>query len=176
MNGLEWLPIYFGILKSGNYKAFYEELKNVFIPFLNPETYGRSTLENCSFLVSSSNPDENLHGRGFVSRLSGSTTEVISIWSEMFIGSSPFVFENGKLGLYIKPLLADFMFDENGEVTFNFLTTNKVTVHNPTKQSVYDKTVKYYIIDGVRFEGEKVFDAIVKKVREERNSKIDIYY
>lgn len=166
----------FGILKSGNYKAFYKELKNVFIPFLNPETYGRSTLENCSFLVSSSNPDENLHGRGFVSRLSGSTTEVISIWSEMFIGSSPFVFENGKLGLYIKPLLADFMFDENGEVTFNFLTTNKVTVHNPTKQSVYDKTVKYYIIDGVRFEGEKVFDAIVEKVREERNSKIDIYY
>lgn len=166
----------YGILKSGNYEAFYNELKNVFIPFLNPEIYGRSTLENCSFLVSSANPDENLHGRGFVSRLSGSTTEVISIWSQLFIGEKPFVYEDGQLGLSIKPLLADFMFDENGEVSFNFLTTNRVTVHNPSKQSVYDKKVKYYVIDGQKFEGEKVFGDIVKKVREERNSKIDIYY
>lgn len=166
----------YGILKSGIYKEFYEELKNVFIPFLNPEVYGRSTLENCSFLASSANPDDNLHGRGFVSRLSGSTTEVVSIWAEMYLGDSPFVYENDKLGLNIKPLLSDFMFDENGEASFNFLTTNKVTVHSPSKQSVYDKKVKYYIIDGQRFDGEKVFDGIVEKIRSERNSKIDIYF
>lgn len=166
----------YGILKSGIYKEFYEELKNTFIPFLNPEVYGRSTLENCSFLASSANPDENLHGRGFVSRLSGSTTEVVSIWAELFIGESPFVYENNRLGLCIKPLLADFMFDENGEAKFNFLTTNLVTIHNPSRDSVYDKKVKYYIIDGQRFDGEKVFGETVEKVREERNSKIDVYF
>ena len=165
-----------GILKSGNYKAFYEEMKNVFIPFLNPKVYGRSILENCSFLASSANPDENLHGRGFVSRLSGSTTEVISIWTEMYLGKTPFVYENGKLGLKLKPMLEAFVFDEKGEVSFNFLTTNKVTVHNDACDATYNKSVKYVVIDGVKYDGEVVFGEVAEKIRTERNSVIDIYY
>lgn len=53
----------------------YEELHHTAIPFLNYETYGRSLLENSSFLVSSVNQNEKLHGRGFVARLSGATAE-----------------------------------------------------------------------------------------------------
>lgn len=166
----------YGILKSGNYKEFYEELQNIFIPFLDPSIYGRSILENCSFLASSANPDENLHGRGFVSRLSGSTTEVVSIWTEMFLGKTPFVYENGKLGLKIKPMLEDFMFDENGEVSFNFLTENKVTVHNPSKDATYGKCVKYVTVDGERFEGDTVWGETAEKVRTVKNSEIHIYY
>lgn len=165
-----------GILKSGNYEAFYKELKNVFIPFLDPGIYGRSILENCSFLASSANPDENLHGRGFVSRLSGSTTEVISIWTEMFLGKSPFVYKNGKLGLQIKPMLESFIFDKNGEVSFNFLTENKVTVHNPSKQATYNKNVKFVEVDGERFDGDTVWGETAEKVRTFKMSKIDIYF
>ena len=43
-------------------------------------------LENSSFIASSANPNPDIHGRGFVARLSGSTTEMISMWIEMFIG------------------------------------------------------------------------------------------
>lgn len=165
-----------GILKSGNYEAFYKELQNVFIPFQNPEVYGRSILENCSFLASSANPDENLHGRGFVSRLSGSTTEVISIWTEMFLGKTPFVYENGKLGLKLKPMLESFMFDDNGEVSFNFLTENRVTVHNPSKDATYNKDVKYVVVDGERFDGDTVWGETAEKVRTDKNLEIHIYY
>lgn len=165
-----------GIFESGNYKEFYEEMKNVFIPFQDPAVYGRSILENCSFLASSANPDENLHGRGFVSRLSGSTTEVISVWANMFLGKTPFVYENGELGLHIKPMLPDFMFDENGVAEFNFLTTNKVVVHNPLKNDVYDKQVKYFVVDGVRFDGDTVWGETAQRVRNQKQSKIEIYF
>ena len=164
------------ILQSGLYNEFYEEMKNVFIPFLDPKVYGRSTLENSSFIASSSNPDENIHGRGFVSRLTGSTTEAISMWANMYLGTSPFVYEDGKLGLNIKPILKGELFDENGEISFNFLTTNKVTIHNPEKIDTYKAQIKYVVIDGVKFESDIVFGDIVEKVRTQRTSDIHIYY
>ncbi len=164
------------ILQSGLYKEFYEEMKNVMIPFLDPAVYGRSTLENSSFIASSANPDENIHGRGFVSRLTGSTTEAISMWVRMYLGTSPFVVVDGKLGLKINPILAGEMFDENGEVSFNFLTTNKVTVHNPSKEDTFDKDVKYIVIDGESFDGDTAFGEVAYKVRDQRTSDIHIYY
>ncbi|PAM92997.1 hypothetical protein B4N84_20275, partial [Flavobacterium sp. IR1] len=56
-------------LKSGLYDEFYEDMKQALIPFLDPEMYGRSILENSSFIASSANPNVDLHGKGFVSRL-----------------------------------------------------------------------------------------------------------
>lgn len=53
----------------------FEDLKNALPPFMDPSVYGRSTLENSSFIASSVNPDESMHGRGFVARLSGTTAE-----------------------------------------------------------------------------------------------------
>jgi len=50
-------------------------MKNCLVPFMKPEVYKRSIFENVSFIVSSANPDENLHGAGFSARLSGSTAE-----------------------------------------------------------------------------------------------------
>jgi len=46
------------ILRNGLYDEFYADFNKVFIPFLNPEQYGRSILENSSFIVSSANPDK----------------------------------------------------------------------------------------------------------------------
>lgn len=164
------------LMQSGLYKEFYSEMKNIFIPYLDPKVYGRSTLENSSFLVSSENPDENLHGRGFVSRLSGSTTEAISMWAGMYLGETPFVYENGQLGLRIKPMLEAEMFDENDEVSFNFLTENKVTVHNPAKVDTFDKEVKCVVVDGEKFDGDTVWGEVAQKVRTVKNSDIHIYY
>ncbi len=60
------------------------------VPFLDPQTYGRSPLENSSFIVSSAHPDESLHGRGFVARLTGACAEFLSMWVFMMAGPQPF--------------------------------------------------------------------------------------
>ena len=74
------------VLRAGLYEEFYEDFKRALICFQDPEVYGRSPLENSSFLVSSAHPDESLHGAGFVARLSGATAEFLSIWTTMMAG------------------------------------------------------------------------------------------
>lgn len=116
-------------IKSGLYEEFYNDIQTMMVPFLNPEVYGRSTLENSSFIASSVNPDEEVHGQGFVARLSGSTAEMLSMWFTMMVGHKCFEYNNGELTLKFNPILPSWMFNNN-KVSFNFLGTTKVTYHN----------------------------------------------
>ncbi|HCA68946.1 MAG TPA: cellobiose phosphorylase, partial [Lachnospiraceae bacterium] len=125
------------MLKAGLYERFYEDLPTALVAFRDPKQYGRSILENSSFLASSENPDETLHGRGYVARLSGSTTEAISIWIGMFIGDRIFTYEDGQLMLHLEPKLPGWMFDEAGNVSFTLLSHCKVTYHNPVRKATY---------------------------------------
>ncbi|MFA4988717.1 MAG: cellobiose phosphorylase [Candidatus Omnitrophota bacterium] len=128
------------LLKNGLNEEFYSEFKNVLIPFLNPESYGRSTLENSSFLASSVFPDKKLRGNGFVARLSGSTAEFLQIWLVMNAGTCPFTLgENGELSLSFNPLLPSWMFKKNGEYSFNFLGCVRVTCLNPKRKNTFGK-------------------------------------
>nr|MCR5755127.1 cellobiose phosphorylase [Acetatifactor sp.] len=136
-------------------------------PFLDPAMYGRSTLENSSFIASSLNPDPSTHGRGFVARLSGSTTEVLSMWTTMMAGAHPFTVENGKLTFRLTPTLAGWLFDENGEVSFQMCSDTKVTYKNPSKKNTYGAdgvTVKDMKIDGVSY-GAALTGEMAEKVR-----------
>lgn len=56
---------FLGMLKAGLYDRYYEAIKDALIPYQQPEVYGRSILENSSFLASSANPDPSVHGQGF---------------------------------------------------------------------------------------------------------------
>lgn len=125
------------LLKSGLYDEFFEDMKTCMVPFLNPEIYGRSILENSSFIATSVNPDPSTHGRGFVARLSGSTAEFISMWIIMMIGNEVFRVEDGKLVLKFKPILPNWLFDEKGKITFKFLGKINVTYHNKTNKNTY---------------------------------------
>jgi len=125
------------MLKSGLCEMFFEEMQNTLIPFLQPEQYGRSILENSSFLASSENPDKLVHGRGFVARLSGSTTEMLSIWIEMFMGDKIFTYEKEELKLHFAPKLHGWIFDENGETSFMLLSQCKVTYRNSQRKSTF---------------------------------------
>jgi hypothetical protein len=125
------------MLRAGLYEHFYEDIRSALVVFRDPKQYGRSILENSSFLASSVNPNPEVHGRGFVARLSGSTTEAISIWIEMFIGSKVFTYSDGELQLHFDPKLAGWLFDERGNVSFNFLSGCKVTYHNPGRKNTY---------------------------------------
>jgi len=139
-----------GLLNAGLRDEFFTEMKNALIPFQSPEMYGRSTLENSSFLASSANPDEKVHGRGFVARLSGSTTEMISMWISMFLGDGGFNVTDGVLGFSLQPNLPEWLFDENDKAEFKLLSRCQVEYHNPERRNTYGA-------DGVSVVNMKVF-------------------
>jgi hypothetical protein len=148
------------LLKHGLYEEFYENFRNVLVPFLDPNQYGRSILENSSFIVSSAHEDERLHGRGFVARLSGSTAEFLHIWLLMNAGPNPFKLnEQKELILQLQPILPGWMFSkekavldyidmqsirhsvELGENTYacNFLGSTLLVYHNEKRKDTFGK-------------------------------------
>lgn len=150
-----------GLLYSGLTEEYYTSMKDALIPFQAPEVYGRSTLENSSFLASSVNPDEKVHGRGFVARLSGSTTEMLSIWIQMFLGDGGFVIKDGRLSFVLAPKLEAWLFDEHGEAAFTVLSGCRIVYRNPARKATFGK-------EAVKVENIKLFyDAIQAGKREE---------
>jgi hypothetical protein len=125
------------ILKSGLYEQYYGELKTSLVPFLDPAVYGRSTLENSSFIATGGNPDPEVHGRGFVARLSGSTAEFLSMWRMMMAGKNVFSIRDGQLTLTLNPALPSWLFDESGKISFTFLGSTQVTYHNPRRADTF---------------------------------------
>jgi hypothetical protein len=127
------------VLRAGLYQEFFQDFKRVLVCFQDPMMYGRSPLENSSFLVSSAHPDESLHGAGFVARLSGATAEFLSIWTTMTAGRRPFFLENGALRLAFRPALPGWLFDQEGKLAFTFLGRVPVTYHNPGRRDLYPR-------------------------------------
>lgn len=144
------------LIKNGLYEEFYEDFKNVIVAFMDPEVYGRSPLENSSFIASSANPDEKIHGTGFVARLSGASAEFLSMWRIMLAGLKPFKFINGKLFLSFEPILPGWLFDEEGKVSFNFLGKVKVTYLNPKRLDTFKFDVSKQRISLTTTTGEKI--------------------
>jgi len=106
------------LLRNELYDEFFQDFKKVFVPFFDPNVYGRSILENSSFIVSSANPDQSLHGNGFVARLSGATAEFIHIILFMTIGRQPFTINHQKeLQLNFKPVLPGWIFTDKAQTT-----------------------------------------------------------
>ena len=119
------------LLKSGLYEEFAQAFRTAAVPFLDPERYGRSPLENVSFLASSANPDPSVWGQGFVARLSGSTAEFLQIWQLMFFGPDPFRVGEAGLELHFSPCVPDYLMDGEGTVRAVFLGRVPVTYHAP---------------------------------------------
>lgn len=173
----------YALLKAGLYEQYYTDIKTMLVPFMKPEVYGRSTLDNSSFIASSANPDEAVHGRGFVARLSGSTAEVLSMWFAMMAGKEVFGIKDGELCLKLSPVLADWLFDKDGKVSFNFLGSTLVTYHNPKKRNTFGPDgvmpYKYELTDcagkTVEFESSYISGEYAGKVRNGKIRSIDVY-
>jgi hypothetical protein len=141
-NGSIWLHMEYKylleILRRGLYREFFNDMATTFVPFMDPARYGRSILENSSFIVSSVHEDKNLHGQGFVARLSGSTAEFVHMWLVMSAGHKPFTLNTkGELTLELRPILPGWMFTPKpsngfgaGTYAFKFLGTTLVVYHN----------------------------------------------
>ena len=117
------------LLKSGLYEQFSQAFRDAAIPFLDPERYGRSPLENVSFLASSANPDPSVWGRGFVARLSGSTAEFLHIWQLMFFGPSPFRWDGDSLRLVFAPIVPAYLMPADGVIEAAFPGGVRVVYH-----------------------------------------------
>lgn len=159
-NGSIWLHMEYKylleLLRGGLFKEFFEDWKNAAIPFLDPEVYGRSTLENSSFLASSLNPNEDFHGRGFVARLSGSTAEFLSIWRRMFFGEQLFGMQDGKLTLTLMPAIPDYLIPESGIIQAILLGKTKVIYHMARKADVIPGSYEIRSITLETEKGEKI--------------------
>ncbi len=191
------------LLRSGLYQEFYREIKTALVPFLDPSTYGRSILEGSSYIVSSTFPDEKLHGRGFQPRLSGMTSEMLHMWTLMVAGEKPFfIDEDGKLRLRFRPILPSWLFtrkerkchyyDNNGEVAsveiprnafaFKFIGKALVVYHNQGRGNTFGKdavqVVSYKINygDGRKesVSGEVLDTSLALDVRQGHTDRIDV--
>lgn len=190
------------ILRNELYEEFYQDFKKVFVPFFDPNVYGRSILENSSFICSSANPDPSIHGNGFVARLSGATAEFIHILLLMTVGPKPFSMkENGELRLNLKPAIPGWLFTnrkqnhrlflsgnwqniEIPEKTFSFMFLGEILVvyHNKNKKDTFGedsvKPVSYEILDlaGISktYKPEELFDGIAEQIRQREVARIDV--
>ncbi|GFZ32653.1 hypothetical protein CSC2_31790 [Clostridium zeae] len=172
-----------GLLKAGLYDEYFEDIKTALIPFIDPKVYGRSTLENSSFIASSVNPDEEVHGRGFVSRLTGSTSEMLSMWFVMMAGKNVFRYEDGKLKLELKPILPHWLFNSNNEISFKFLGKTIVTYHNKSSKNTYGdnsavvERLELRTFDEEAFEivGSVIEGRYAEMIRQGKFRSIDVY-
>ena len=144
------------VLKSGMYEEFAGDFRKAGIPFQPEERYGRSCLENSSFLASSSNPNPDIWGKGYVARLSGSTIEFLHMWRIMMFGTNPFSVKNGELCLEFAPVIADYLLDDNLSIRAKFLGHTDVIYHVPEKKNFYPGNYRIYKMQLTDHEGSTV--------------------
>ncbi len=191
------------LLRCGLYEEFYDYLKTSFIPALNPEVYGRSILENSSFIASSVHPNVSLHGTGYQSRLTGASTEMLHMWRLMTVGAKPFLLnEDGELCFKPDPKLPAWLFTEEDQVvevvweketrTFaqpqnTFVATlfgSILTVyHNDQRVNTYDaeatmKSIELYQGNHLvqRIEGNIVAEPYARRIRSGEIDRMDIFF
>ena len=169
------------LLRKGMYDEFYHEFKIHVPAFMDPEVYGRSPLENSSFIASSAHPDPSLHGNGFVARLSGSTAEFLSMWVIMTAGQKPFSLEQGKLVLTLQPILPRWLFKQDGTLSFKLFGSCNVTLHNPSREDTFKIKPEYILIrtltgEQVRVEGNIIGSPYAGMAREGKIESMDVHY
>merc|ERR1711959_870328 len=101
------------------------------------------------FIVSSAFPDKALHGSGFLARLSGTTAEFLSMWNHMMVGPTPFTTDaKGALQISLAPVIASWMWREDGTLLTKFLGSIQLTYVMKAKKNSWDAKIKSYDIEG----------------------------
>ena len=167
------------LLECEMYDQFFADFHNAAIPFLSPEMYKRSTLENSSFLLSSANQDAQSHGRGYVSRLSGSTAEFISIWNHMLFGKTPFGCDDFGLHLRFQPAIPHYLIGEEQTITVTFLGKITVVYHmnglTELKPGGY-KIESYILNQHKHILGDTVPKEYAARIRGGKVNRIDVFF
>ena len=182
------------LLRAGLYDEFFEDANTMLVPFMDPQRYGRSILENCSFLGSSVNPDPATHGRGFIARLSGSTAEFIQIWLTLTAGPQPFCLLDGQLHFQPSPALPGEWFTHSprkiewrGELveipanTFScaLLGSTLLVYHNERRMNTYGKPgaipIRFLLDESTLVEAPAVTGDWAERIRNRTFRRIDVW-
>ena len=184
------------VLRAGLYREFFNDFYNTCVCFFDPKQYGRSILENSSFIVSSAYPDRSLWGKGFVARLSGATAELLHIWIVMCLGLEPFsVDSKGKLCIKFSPILDSKMFTKKtttlthrGKVitlpknsfAFKLFSSVLVVYHNPKRKDTFAglKIKKITVQKGKSAQvipSDTIIDPLSSLIRDAEVNRIDVY-
>jgi hypothetical protein len=184
------------LLKSGLYLQFFTEFRNAAICYQNPKIYGRSILENSSFLASSRHPDTAIHGKGFVARLTGATAELLNIWVLLSLGRRPFSLDKkGELIFSPQPILDKKFFTQKSQTinwqdesikipknsySFGLFSKTLLIYHNPKRLDTFAKNCKIKKIDlklvnkTLTFK-QKVKGKFAQAIRNQEVTQINIY-
>lgn len=157
------------LLRTGRPAEFWAAFERQGVCFQAPERYGRSPLENSSFLVSSAHPDPTLHGGGYVARLSGATAELLSMWTLALAGPAPFRLVDGQLALTLRPALPGWLFDADGRLEATLLGHAKLVIENPGRVDTWTLTPRRIEVEFgtsvVRVDGPDVVGELADRVR-----------
>ncbi len=191
------------VLRSGLYEEFFDEVRRTLVPFLDPATYGRSTLENCSFIVGSAFPDVKLHGQAFQPRLSGVTSELLQMWTLMVAGEYPFYLdEDRRLRLHLRPILPDWLFTKaegtyryrdgrdgwldvlvpRNSFAFKFIGRTLTVYHNKERKATFGKGRAQVVAYALEYRdgttrtvsGDSLDTSMARDVREGRVRRMDV--
>jgi hypothetical protein len=188
------------VLKSGLYEEFYRYIRTAFVPFMDASVYGRSLFENSSFIASSSNPDPDSHGTGYVARLSGTTSEFYNMYLIMALGREPFRLNaRGELEFRPEPALAGWLFSDKTEKTdyysdsgvkqleleagtyaVNILGDTILVYHNPGRADAFGVQAKRIVLTDRAGESRVVGDGVLQSaeahaLRDGKFARLDVY-
>lgn len=168
------------LLKAGLYEEFEEDFHNAAVPFLSEDTYGRSLLENSSFIASSANQNSRIHGKGFVARLSGSTAEFLQMWQIMMFGSNPLCIVNGELLLEFRPFIPKYLIGNTKEIKAKFLghteVIYKISELDRLVPGQYEiEEIHVYTSDGEFYEAKELKGKRAENIRQGNVEKIEIF-
>lgn len=191
------------LLRCGLYDEFFTTMKTALIPFLDPAVYGRSILENSSFIASTVHPNPNLHGTGFQSRLTGASAEFLNMWLYMTVGRNPFYLDpSAQLCLEFKPILPGWLFTEGpksawfykemrklsldlpaGAFAFHFLGHTLTVYHNPAQKNTFGPhaaQISRIVIRKNNTEtpltGSRISGDLAREIRDGLIDRIDLYF
>jgi hypothetical protein len=182
------------LLRAGLYEEFFTDAQTMLVPFMDPAKYGRSTLENSSFIACSACPDPNARGRGFIARLTGSTAEFIHIWILMTAGARPFTHRDGALKFQLKPVLpADWFTTEEKTISWNgkeetipanaftcaFLGDMLLVYHNDERKDTFGKDavqpVRYGLDGETPVKTAALDHETVLRIRDRKCIRLDVW-
>lgn len=163
-----------GLLRAGYYDLFFEEMKTNYVPFMDPEVYGRNPAEASSFIVPTCNPDESKWGQGFFARLTGANAEMLDMYVRLFAGDHIFSLKDGKLTLTLSPKLPGSFFDEEGKASFRLFDKATVTYVNPKKLDLYKGGYSLsYVVNGKKV--DEVSGELAEALREGKVKEIEAH-
>lgn len=159
------------MFKAHQYDTFFKEIQDAFPCYMNPAKYGRSILENSSFIATSRNPNPRIHGKGYVARLTGTTAEMLSMHVGIFYGYHLFSYHNHALSFHLHPVIPHSFFTIDGQVETMLFGTTKLIYIASGDASLYTKVTKYELkIRGkwMTIEGSSVSGDVAKLIRDKK--------